>query len=266
MGICGGVGRAPPLHGERHSGFVAATSASSPTSSSGSIRRRRAGAGAVVETAGAPLMDGMRAMSLADTTTMMGPATTAHGRRDENRAVPRRARRGDRRDRRRRRRGVGHGAPALERAMARPAEDAGPIGHRDLPFLVVVSSQAEDREQCAGAKAAVDGVAARPGPHATGGSFLNLLGDPARTPTAYTPEDHGRLAAIKRADDPDNVFHPVTTSHRPKAARSSRGAARRRGSSCPRGTRAGSPRHPSAPSSAGRRARSGRRRRRSARP
>jgi FAD/FMN-containing dehydrogenase len=79
-------------------------------------------------------------------------------------------------------------------AMARPAADgpaAGPIGHRDAPFSVVVDSPA--------APAAI--VA-----NATGGSFLNWQHDPARTATAYTATDYARLRALKLAYDPANMF------------------------------------------------------------
>jgi hypothetical protein len=43
-------------------------------------------------------------------------------------------------------------------------------------------------------------------PHATGGTFLNFLGDPARTHDAYTTADYRRLREVKRSYDPDNVF------------------------------------------------------------
>ena len=72
-------------------------------------------------------------------------------------------------------------------AMAR---GAGPVGHRDVPFSITVDGPDE-------------APLAR---HATGGSFLNFLKDPARTHTAYTAADYGRLRAVKRAHDPDNVF------------------------------------------------------------
>ena len=45
------------------------------------------------------------------------------------------------------------------------------------------------------------------GRHATGGSFLNLLTDPEKTSTAFTEGNYARLAQVKRAWDPDNVFH-----------------------------------------------------------
>jgi FAD/FMN-containing dehydrogenase len=66
----------------------------------------------------------------------------------------------------------------------------GPAGHRDVPFSITVDGPAE-------------APLAR---HATGGSFLNFLKDPARTHTAYTAADYERLRAVKRAYDPDNVF------------------------------------------------------------
>jgi FAD/FMN-containing dehydrogenase len=77
-------------------------------------------------------------------------------------------------------------------AMARPGANAGPVGHRDVPFSITVDGPAE--------------AAAALARHATGGSFLNFLKDPARTRAAYTPADHAALSELKRAYDPDNVF------------------------------------------------------------
>jgi FAD/FMN-containing dehydrogenase len=91
-------------------------------------------------------------------------------------------------------------------AMARPGEDAGPIGHRDIPFSVVVAGTAEDAAEAEPLRAGVRAVAAKLEPHATGDTFLNFLGDPARTSDAYTREDWARLRQIKVAYDPDNVF------------------------------------------------------------
>ena len=77
-------------------------------------------------------------------------------------------------------------------ALARPAADAGPIGHRDVPFSVVV-----------------DGPTNHLAPHATGGGFLNWLHDPTQVHTAYTAADHARLRDLKLAYDPENVFRPT---------------------------------------------------------
>ena len=89
-------------------------------------------------------------------------------------------------------------------AMAR---GDGPIGHRDVPYSVVATALAPDRDGWAEAKASVGRIAALLRPYATGGSFLNFLGDPARTRDAYTPEDYARLAEIKAVYDPENLFH-----------------------------------------------------------
>ncbi|GAB3445481.1 FAD-binding oxidoreductase [Actinophytocola sediminis] len=77
-------------------------------------------------------------------------------------------------------------------ALARPDAGAGPIGHRDVPFSVVVDGPAE--------------AAAPIAAHATGGTFLNWLPDPTRTHTAYTATDYARLRAVKAAVDQDNMF------------------------------------------------------------
>ena len=66
----------------------------------------------------------------------------------------------------------------------------GPAGHRDVPFSVIVDGPAEPT------------IAA----HATGGTFLNSLHDPARTHTAFTAANHARLRELKLAYDPENVF------------------------------------------------------------
>jgi FAD/FMN-containing dehydrogenase len=73
-------------------------------------------------------------------------------------------------------------------AMANP--DAGPVGHRDVPFSVVVDGPAEGP---------VDA-------NATGGTFLNWLHDPTRVHTAYTATDYARLRELKLAYDPANLF------------------------------------------------------------
>jgi hypothetical protein len=77
-------------------------------------------------------------------------------------------------------------------AMASPGPDAGPVGHRDVPFSVIV-----------------DGPPGTAGPlarYATGGTFHNFLYDPAETARAYDQGDYQRLREIKRTYDPDNTF------------------------------------------------------------
>ena len=74
--------------------------------------------------------------------------------------------------------------------MSRPGADAGPTGHRDLPFSITV-----------------DGRPRRPTARAdaTGDTFLNFLGDP-RAPHRLHGRELGVAARNKRAYDPENVF------------------------------------------------------------
>jgi FAD/FMN-containing dehydrogenase len=87
-------------------------------------------------------------------------------------------------------------------AMARPGANAGPVGHRDAPFSITVDGSAD--------------AAAPLARHATGGTFLNFLKDPARTQAAYAPHDYALLRELKAAYDPDNAFqvnHNIAPAH-----------------------------------------------------
>jgi FAD/FMN-containing dehydrogenase len=77
-------------------------------------------------------------------------------------------------------------------AIADPGPGAGPAGHRDVPFAMTIDG--------------TDDAAASLRPFATGGSFLNSLGDQRRTADAYTAADWAQLRALKREWDPGNVF------------------------------------------------------------
>jgi FAD/FMN-containing dehydrogenase len=103
-------------------------------------------------------------------------------------------------------------------AMARAAADAGPVGHRDVPLSVIVDVELPE-------------VAAALAPHATGGSFLNFLRDPARTATAFTPANYRDLREVKATYDPDNVFRvnhniPPALPNAAAASATAAGAAR----------------------------------------
>ncbi|TCO19037.1 FAD/FMN-containing dehydrogenase [Kribbella steppae] len=74
-------------------------------------------------------------------------------------------------------------------AMAHPGHGAGPVGHRDASYSLIV-----DRE--------MHGLLPN-----SGRTFVNFLGDPDRADTAYGPEDLRRLREVKRAYDPTNFFH-----------------------------------------------------------
>ena len=77
--------------------------------------------------------------------------------------------------------------------MGRPAEDAGPTGHRAASFSLIVDGAAPRLTE-----------ALRP--YGTGRSFLNFLSDPASTETAYTADNYRLLREVKKTYDPDNFF------------------------------------------------------------
>jgi FAD/FMN-containing dehydrogenase len=155
--------------------------------------------------AGTPLLDGMRATSFPDAAAMMPPPPPAISEmhiemfRELPDTVIDAAVEGH------------EGVAGVELrhwggAMGRPGEDAGPIGHRHVPFSIVAGGQAATPEEAEGMMAGVRAIGAKLRPHATGGSWLNFLGDPARTADAYTDADYKRLREVKAAYDPDNVF------------------------------------------------------------
>ncbi len=74
-------------------------------------------------------------------------------------------------------------------AMAHPGPGAGPVGHRDASYSLIV-----DRE--------LHGLLPN-----SGRTFVNFLGDPGRADTAYAAADLRRLREVKRAYDPANFFH-----------------------------------------------------------
>ncbi len=77
----------------------------------------------------------------------------------------------------------------------RIARDTGAAAHRDAPLSVILDVVPTDRTATALAGAG------------KGSSFLNFLADPARTATAFTPENWAALRRIKATVDPDNVFN-----------------------------------------------------------
>ena len=91
-------------------------------------------------------------------------------------------------------------------AMGRPPAGGSPIGHRDVPFSVVLSAMAPEIDGAPAARASVRDVGEKLSPYATGGSFLNFLTDAGRTADAFTAADHRRLAEVKASYDPSNFF------------------------------------------------------------
>jgi FAD/FMN-containing dehydrogenase len=75
-------------------------------------------------------------------------------------------------------------------AMAHPGPGAGPVGHREAAYSLIIDQEVPELES-----------------RNTGRTFLNFLADPSRASSAYSEADLGRLRAVKRAYDPDNFFH-----------------------------------------------------------
>ncbi|MFI6943170.1 FAD-binding protein [Streptomyces sp. NPDC050418] len=99
-----------------------------------------------------------------------------------------------------------HMGGALTRRPAHPNS----VGGRDARFMLAVLTLVPDDSATAGAQAYLDGVFKDLAPW-TAGRFLNFMGHgegagPERTRTAYTPEDHRRLSALKAVYDPGNLF------------------------------------------------------------
>jgi hypothetical protein len=76
----------------------------------------------------------------------------------------------------------------------RIARDRGAAAHRAAPLSVILDTVPSEQTASALARAGL------------GSSFLNFLGDPARTRTAFTAENWAELRRIKATVDPDNVF------------------------------------------------------------
>ncbi|MEV0330223.1 FAD-binding oxidoreductase [Micromonospora echinospora] len=92
-------------------------------------------------------------------------------------------------------------------ALGRPLADGGPSGHRDATYALIAVAPHLRAAELAVARGHMAAFARRLRPYATGGVLLNFLSDPSRTMAAYRPADLGRLAALKRVYDPENIFH-----------------------------------------------------------
>jgi FAD/FMN-containing dehydrogenase len=176
----------------------------------------------VLDAAGPALVNGFGPMSFAETATLTGPppppTATVQGfeliRELTDQVIDAVC--------------DGHGVAAAEvrhwgGAMGRPGPDAGPVGHRDVPFSVLAATPYDPNgpEGLAVAEAADARLRRELGPAVTGGSFLNFLTDTTRTRAAYTDADYHRLARIKAVWDPDNVFaqgHTIAPATRAVAA------------------------------------------------
>ena len=88
------------------------------------------------------------------------------------------------------------------------APDATAFGHRDANFALVIAGMWPDPTQNAANTAWVKDYHAAIEPFSQGGGYVNFLSqdDQPQAPTNYGA-NYDRLRAVKRAYDPDNVFH-----------------------------------------------------------
>jgi FAD/FMN-containing dehydrogenase len=88
------------------------------------------------------------------------------------------------------------------------APDATAFGHRDANFALVIAGMWPDPTQNAANTAWVKNYHAAIEPFSQGGGYVNFLSqdDQPQAPTNYGA-NYDRLRAVKRAYDPENVFH-----------------------------------------------------------
>jgi FAD/FMN-containing dehydrogenase len=94
-------------------------------------------------------------------------------------------------------------------ALARPGAVPSALARRDGEFVLYAGGVAEP-DGAPDVRAALDQLVAALAPWGTGGVCVNFLSGPdvtaSQLATGYLPADVERLAAVKRAVDPDDVF------------------------------------------------------------
>jgi FAD/FMN-containing dehydrogenase len=93
-------------------------------------------------------------------------------------------------------------------AVSRSADDW-PLPHREAPWAVHPLGLWERPEDDNRAVAWARGICSDMRPWATGGVYLNFVGDEGadRVAAGYGPDNYERLVEVKTRFDPDNVFH-----------------------------------------------------------
>jgi FAD/FMN-containing dehydrogenase len=111
----------------------------------------------------------------------------------------------------------------IGQGVARVPDGATAFSHRDAAYLFHPISAWTDPADDASMIAANRAFAAAMRPFATGASYLNFTPEPDRVRDAYGPEKYARLAALKDAYDPTNLFR-LNQNIRPTGAAPSMGA------------------------------------------
>ncbi|GAB7046549.1 FAD-binding oxidoreductase [Catenuloplanes indicus] len=94
-------------------------------------------------------------------------------------------------------------------ALARPPQAESAVSHRDAAFTLFIAGVGGP-EQAGSLKEAAAGIVRAMQPWSTGGMYVNFMNTDDTSPEsvrqAYRPEVYGRLLALKKRVDPDNMF------------------------------------------------------------
>ncbi|MGZ4353656.1 MAG: FAD-binding oxidoreductase, partial [Gaiellaceae bacterium] len=91
-------------------------------------------------------------------------------------------------------------------AIARVPGDATAVSDRTSPWLASAGSAWDDPVAAGPNRVWIDRLARVVDGCATGGTYVNMLADPARAADAYSEATWARLRSVKAAWDPDNLF------------------------------------------------------------
>ncbi|HEY6031338.1 MAG TPA: BBE domain-containing protein, partial [Gaiellaceae bacterium] len=100
-------------------------------------------------------------------------------------------------------------------AIARVPEDATAVSDRTSPWLASAGSAWDDPVAAGPNRVWIEHLARVVDGCRTGGTYVNMLADPARAADAYSAATWARLRSVKAAWDPDDLFrvdHAVAAS------------------------------------------------------
>jgi FAD/FMN-containing dehydrogenase len=92
-------------------------------------------------------------------------------------------------------------------AVGRVGQDATAFPERSMPYVANAVTAYHDAAEADAHRDWARAVVAAAGDASTGRAYVNFLGDAGAARTSYGEDKYGRLAALKHAYDPTNVFH-----------------------------------------------------------
>ena len=91
-------------------------------------------------------------------------------------------------------------------AMARVADEASSFGERSMPYVLNAVTGWQDSGDAQAHMAWSRSVIAAAADASTGRAYTNFISDPGAARSSYDPATYKRLASLKAAYDPTNVF------------------------------------------------------------